>query len=339
MALLEQGAQQTSGGVPLDPLYARNPGTKEAPVPEVAPVSQYEAAQGTVSEAGDPAGQMARITSQSSPMMQRAKQQGMLTAARRGLQNTSIAAGTAQGAMVDRAMPLAQQAAQQEFTMGRENVAREDQARQFEAQSENVAARQQAELSQQTQAQNTEAFNRMQERVLQANVDVNKQYLVGEQAADLTRIQGENAIILGKNQAAAQLYQSTIDQIGNLAQIKDLTPQAFATKIGVIKDQLQQGLNFFNGMEGVNLNAPIPTGGAGGTAQGAPGTAPGTVGTTTNTVTTGGGATAVPPPPPSTTGGGVPEDQIMTANFADLSPIQRMYRTWQQEQERISTQD
>jgi hypothetical protein len=67
--------------------------------------------------------QLNQITSQSSPLMQRAKQQGMLTAASRGLQNSSIAAGAAQGAMVDRALPLAQQDAATYGRTAAENMA------------------------------------------------------------------------------------------------------------------------------------------------------------------------------------------------------------------------
>jgi hypothetical protein len=48
-----------------------------------------------------------KITSQDSANMQRAAAQGRMAANRRGLINSSIAAGMAQGAMVDRATPLA----------------------------------------------------------------------------------------------------------------------------------------------------------------------------------------------------------------------------------------
>jgi len=50
---------------------------------------------------------LTEITGQDTPLMQRAQQEGILSAARRGLQNSSIAAGSAMGAMVDRASPLA----------------------------------------------------------------------------------------------------------------------------------------------------------------------------------------------------------------------------------------
>lgn len=50
---------------------------------------------------------MQALLDQDSPLAQRAKQEGMLTAAQRGLQNSSIAAGTSFGALTDRISPLA----------------------------------------------------------------------------------------------------------------------------------------------------------------------------------------------------------------------------------------
>ena len=58
------------------------------------------------------------ILSKESPLMQRAQTQGMQYGNSRGLLNSSMAAGAAQGAMIDRATPIAQQDAQQFFERG-----------------------------------------------------------------------------------------------------------------------------------------------------------------------------------------------------------------------------
>lgn len=58
------------------------------------------------------------ILKSASPLMQRAEQQGLQAANRRGLLNSSIAAGASQGAMMDRALPIAQQDAQMEAQFG-----------------------------------------------------------------------------------------------------------------------------------------------------------------------------------------------------------------------------
>lgn len=55
------------------------------------------------------------LTSQDSPLMQQAKTQGLKVANRRGLLNSSMAAGATQEAMLDKALPIASQDASQAF--------------------------------------------------------------------------------------------------------------------------------------------------------------------------------------------------------------------------------
>ena len=84
-------------------------GTRDAAAMSGA-ASGYGAEMGVVDASKmTSAGQLTGITASGSPLMQRAAQEGLLQAGRRGLDNSSIAAGAATGAMVDRATPLAQQ--------------------------------------------------------------------------------------------------------------------------------------------------------------------------------------------------------------------------------------
>lgn len=57
--------------------------------------------------------EVSRITSAGGPLMQQAKTDGLATAQRRGLLNSSMAAGAAQGAVLNAALPMAQQNAAQ----------------------------------------------------------------------------------------------------------------------------------------------------------------------------------------------------------------------------------
>ncbi|MDV7394716.1 hypothetical protein RZS08_25250, partial [Arthrospira platensis SPKY1] len=76
-------------------------------------------------------GRLANILATDSPLMQRAATQGMQFANSRGLLNSTIAAGAAQGEMIDRATPIAQQDASQAWQ--RQNIALADQqARELE---------------------------------------------------------------------------------------------------------------------------------------------------------------------------------------------------------------
>lgn len=57
--------------------------------------------------------EVSRITSAGGPLMQQAKTDGLATAQRRGLLNSSMAVGSAQGAVLAAALPMAQQNSQQ----------------------------------------------------------------------------------------------------------------------------------------------------------------------------------------------------------------------------------
>lgn len=59
------------------------------------------------------------IMAKDSPLMQRARATGTAFANRRGLMNSSIAAGAQQGAVLDQVVPMASQNAQQEFQKNR----------------------------------------------------------------------------------------------------------------------------------------------------------------------------------------------------------------------------
>ncbi|MBH8578797.1 DUF4214 domain-containing protein [Bisbaumannia pacifica] len=61
---------------------------------------------------------LSEILSSSSPLMQRAESQGQQLANQRGLLNSSMASGAAMGAMIDRALPVAQQDAQYQQQRG-----------------------------------------------------------------------------------------------------------------------------------------------------------------------------------------------------------------------------
>lgn len=167
-----------------------------------ARVSGYNARQGTV----DPATMMSaeqlnKITSQDSANMRRASQQGMLSAASRGLQNSSIAAGAAQGAMVDRATPLAQQDAATYYSNMRSNVDAQNRASEVSAQLKAQAAMQNAALAGQMGMQQSQLETQVSMANAQAENDLKAlssqlQTAVNQQNADaVNRIQQQMADI------------------------------------------------------------------------------------------------------------------------------------------------
>jgi len=87
-------------------------GDREVPTTEVTPGQTVQ-------------GQLDQILSSDSPLMQRAATQGAQVANSRGLLNSSMAAGAAQGAMIDRATPIASQDAQTYFQNNQSNADRD----------------------------------------------------------------------------------------------------------------------------------------------------------------------------------------------------------------------
>ena len=72
---------------------------------------------------------IASITSSSSPLMRKAATAGMQSASRRGLGNSSMAVGAAQGAVIDAAAPIAGQEAGQIHAMNMGRLGRDQQVK------------------------------------------------------------------------------------------------------------------------------------------------------------------------------------------------------------------
>jgi hypothetical protein len=124
-------------------------------------------------------GQLDKILGLDSPIVQRARAQGLMTAASRGLENSSMAAGASEAAMIDAAMPIAQADATANLGVNRynvdtantfdtTNVAAQNAAREFGAQAGNRAS----EFNIQQQSQNDQ-FNVANEADKQAAATLN----------------------------------------------------------------------------------------------------------------------------------------------------------------------
>lgn len=286
----------------LDPLYSRNPGSVNASsgmigqaaaataaqvgkTPE-AKATGFDAFTQSVPDAELASSQLNKITSQESPLIKRARQQGLTLANNRGLINSSIAAGAAEGAMVDRATPLAQQDAaifqgqrlqnqadinrSREVSTGREtdvsqfNANIEAERNRLQAQLETAVSQgnaelansvriRQAELDTQVNSQNAEAANRFREQVLQQNAELNKQFLANTGAIDLANIQGRYETLISSNQSASNLYNAFFGSIAQLMANKDIPPDRVAQSLQVQQSLLESGLRLIDQLNGLNL--------------------------------------------------------------------------------------
>lgn len=127
-----------SAAEPLEKVKPIQPATQAGLIQSKMPkdlntVPGYEAQQVQLDNKDTVAGQLDTITSKSSPLMKRAASQGLQQANQRGLLNSSMAVDAAQGAVLDRALPIASQDAQTSFQTKAMNTDAVNAARQFTA--------------------------------------------------------------------------------------------------------------------------------------------------------------------------------------------------------------
>lgn len=279
--------------VNMQDLYTKNPGTvsatgagvgsAQASQIQTTPQAQakgYTAKEGQVGQEQLASQRLTEITKQDSPLMQRARMEGMLTAGRRGLQNSSIAAGAAQGAMVDRAAPLAtheaatystQALANQEavnraseVSTGREtdvsvqNAAQAQESARLAAQLGTDVSKYNVGMAQERQLENVRSANRMREQTMLANADINKQYIASQFAMDSQMIQSQYAALIGANDAAARMFGSYYDSVSQMMANKDIAPDRAAAMMTASKNMLQSGLNLLDQMNQFDMSTNLP---------------------------------------------------------------------------------
>jgi hypothetical protein len=243
-----------------------------------AQIAQLQPGQGDSTNAAD---QLNAITSENSPYMQLAKQQGLLTAAGRGLENSSLAAGSSEAAATAAAAPLAEQnasgatqSALQQQQLGTQtsefNVSQQAAAQELAAQLGTSVSQTNAQMTtsnnefnaQQTQAAaaaNAAATNTMAAQTAALTEDMNKQDLSGTQAARLAQIQASSNQLIASNQSASSMYASFLNSMSATMANQNISPQRAAETMGAMQSMLEGGLNVIDQLDGVNLDITLPT--------------------------------------------------------------------------------
>ncbi len=136
--------------------------------------------------------ELARILGEDSLLMQQARADAARQANARGLQNTSMAAGMAQDAMVRAAMPMAQQNAAQAAARELANTENRQEAGMFTASEQNRLSAIEAELGQSLNVFNSEQLNQAEKIMAQMRTALEQQDAAAynnaaQQLADLQR--------------------------------------------------------------------------------------------------------------------------------------------------------
>ena len=146
----------------------------------------YGAQKNVVDDNSMSAYHLNKIIGEDSPLMQQAATTGLKFANKRGLLNTSIAAGATQDAMVRGATPLAQQDAGTYATSNLADQAAINRAREFTASAENVASLQNAQAGTQVNLTNSGALNAKGQL---DSSNFNSQSLADKEAASRIKLQ------------------------------------------------------------------------------------------------------------------------------------------------------
>jgi hypothetical protein len=174
------------------------PGTAETDTGAIVQgaVDEVVGAAGTAEQTGLTAEQqvdaeLARILGEDSPLLASARQEAMRQMNARGLTNTSMAAGATYGAMVDAALPMAQQNAQQAAARELENTRLRQESGQFTAQELSRLRALEAELGQDLALFNSDQLNQA-ERLsaeLRTAIEQGNQQAYNDAAMQLAELQ------------------------------------------------------------------------------------------------------------------------------------------------------
>jgi len=243
--------------------------------------SMIAARQEGLSEKANASTQANEIMSEKSPLMRLAKQEGMLSAAKRGLGNSSIAAGASQAAMSKAAVPLAQQNASNAARVDSQNLANRQEASKLnvternDMTTTNVEAANKANLLDSTESnkQQTQYDDRVQQKAIvdateenkaamqkhSTDADVNQTWLNGQISQNMTHLQGQYNEILAASPAAAQMYGSTLDTLAGMWANEDI-PLSIKNRYGESAMRfLEGGLRVQGSILGMTYRTDMPS--------------------------------------------------------------------------------
>lgn len=243
-------------------------GIKNYALPTAVPATVADApvAQGVTAEAAsatsanrtlDPnelvSTQLGKVMAADSPVLQQAEGRAKVAANSRGLLNSSMAIQAGQGAVLDRAMPIAQADAAANTRVADTNNANTQQTNVFNA--GNVQDVNKFNASNQQQNNQFNADKQNNNNIVNAT-EQNKilsQFLDQGSKLQLADIEASYKTILQSEASASTLYQQSVRNISDILQNPDLTPEAKTAAVTNQNALLKTGLNIIGKIGGLNL--------------------------------------------------------------------------------------
>ena len=206
-----------------------------------------DAAKETVS------GQLDALLAKGSPLIDRSRAGAMQTANKRGLINSSMAAGAGEAAAIDAAMPIATADAQTYTTAARDNQSVGNAALQYNADAVNKTA-----------TNNADAFNKSSQlaqagrqdqalATLRGKIDTGLQELKGTQSAELASIEADYKTLMQTSQSATDVYKQSLDAISKVIGDVNMNAATKATAINGYLGWMKSNLTLLGSINGVDL--------------------------------------------------------------------------------------
>ena len=263
---------------PLDPNYL-NPAAQVSGAGLINPASPagistmtnaqatgYQGTQTDVNKATDTVqGQMAGIIDANSPLMQQAARRASEQSNARGLLNSSLAVGAGQEAVMDKALPIAQQDANTYTNTRLANQNSSNAGLQFSAAAQNQASQTNASLATDTSQKNAAAANNLQMtamdqafKIAVTNADAQNKVLM-QQLGDVTKtnlanIEADYKTLIQTSASASDMFRQTQDAISKVVADTNMNAQAKATAINGYLGWMKTSLNLVASVNGVDLS-------------------------------------------------------------------------------------
>mgnify|MGYP001559336520 CR=1 FL=1 len=217
-------------------------------------------------------GQLAGITSKSNPLFTQAVTRAMQQMAQRGLVNSSMGVGAAEGAILDRALPIATSDAgiYQQTALGNAdiknqfelaNAGAKNTASQFNAGQENDVSKTNATLKNQAAQFNASEVNKIAQANQKAQTDMQLQALDAATRTNLGNIEANYKTLMQASQSASDLWRQTVDAMTQISMNKDLDGDAKQAAMVQQTQLLQSGMKILGQMNNLNLKDLLNFGG------------------------------------------------------------------------------
>lgn len=253
--------------IPLEPPQDIDP-------TQIGDYTEWDATLGEVNPESTVEGRLEGLLSQNSPYIQRARTEAGQLANRRGMLNTSMAAGAAQGAAIDRALPIAERDAMTFFEQQLKNQGYSNDAAKYLAEQSVNREDLQAGIDQDTLTYNQDQqfetdkinaaeANKNNFEVLTADLLGQLKGIDNELAMNLETLSREYSIIENLDSVNGSIYKQMIADMGTILANED-KPEVARAKINAliaaagVEFEFSSGQSVGGGSAGGGGIAPLP---------------------------------------------------------------------------------